>query len=77
MLILTRRIGETVVVGDETFITVLSVKGNQVRLGCKAPTAISVHRQEIHDRIQKELLRQRPEQLERQEKQDVTEETEQ
>ncbi len=51
MLILTRRIGETVVIGNDVDITVLGVKGNQVRLGVKAPREVSVHREEIYDRI--------------------------
>ncbi|WP_348671976.1 carbon storage regulator CsrA [uncultured Abyssibacter sp.] len=54
MLILTRRIGETVMIGDEVTVTVLGVKGNQVRLGVNAPRSVAVHRQEIYDRIQKE-----------------------
>jgi len=54
MLILTRRIGETVVIGDEVDVTVLGVKGNQVRLGVKAPRDVSVHREEIYQRICKE-----------------------
>ncbi len=52
MLILTRRIGETVMIGDDIAITVLRVKGNQVRLGVDAPKTVSVQRQEIHQRIQ-------------------------
>lgn len=52
MLILTRRIGETVVIGDNVNITVLGVKGNQVRLGVNAPKEVSVHREEIYQRIQ-------------------------
>ncbi len=52
MLILTRRIGETVVIGDNINITVLGVKGNQVRLGVNAPKDVSVHREEIYQRIQ-------------------------
>lgn len=52
MLILTRRIGETIVIGDNTNITVLGVKGNQVRLGVNAPKEVSVHREEIYQRIQ-------------------------
>ena len=52
MLILTRRIGETVVIGDNVNITVLGVKGNQVRLGVNAPKEVSVHREEIYQKIQ-------------------------
>ena len=51
MLILTRKIGETVVIGEETYCTVLGVKGNQVRLGVDAPKATPINRKEIHDRI--------------------------
>lgn len=54
MLILTRRIGETLVIGDDVNITVLGVKGNQVRLGINAPKDVSVHREEIYLRIQQE-----------------------
>lgn len=52
MLILTRRIGETVMIGDDVAITVLRVKGNQVRLGVNAPKSVSVQREEIFQRIQ-------------------------
>jgi carbon storage regulator len=54
MLILSRRIGETMRIGDDIEVVVLGVRGNQVRLGVKAPKDISVHRQEIYERIQKE-----------------------
>lgn len=54
MLILTRRVGETLMVGDDVTVTVLGVKGNQVRIGVNAPKNVAVHREEIYDRIQKE-----------------------
>ena len=54
MLILTRRISESIIVGDDVKVTVLGVKGNQVRLGIDAPKDISVHREEIYDRIKQE-----------------------
>ena len=54
MLILTRRAGETVMVGNDVTITVLGVKGNQVRIGINAPKDIAVHREEIYERIQNE-----------------------
>ena len=54
MLILTRRVGETVVIGNNVDVTVLGVKGNQVRLGVKAPREVSVHREEVYNRIKEE-----------------------
>lgn len=56
MLILTRRVGETLMVGDDVTVTVLGVKGNQVRIGVNAPKNVSVHREEIYQRIQKEKV---------------------
>lgn len=54
MLILTRRVGETVIIGNDVDVTVLGVKGNQVRLGVKAPREVAVHREEIFQRICRE-----------------------
>ena len=54
MLILTRRVGETIVIGDDVTVTVWGVKGNQVRLGVNAPRDLPVHREEIYERIQQE-----------------------
>jgi carbon storage regulator len=54
MLILTRRVGETVMIGDNVTVTVLGVKGNQVRIGVNAPKDVAVHREEIYERIKRE-----------------------
>jgi carbon storage regulator len=54
MLILTRRVGETVMIGNDVTVTVLGVKGNQVRVGINAPKNVAVHREEIYERIKRE-----------------------
>ena len=54
MLILTRRVGETLMIGEDVTVTVLGVKGNQVRIGVNAPREVAVHREEIFDRIKRE-----------------------
>jgi carbon storage regulator len=54
VLILTRRLNETLMIGNEITVTVLGVKGNQVRLGVNAPKSVAVHREEVFDRIQTE-----------------------
>jgi carbon storage regulator len=58
LLILTRRVNESLVVGDEVTVTVVAVKGNQVRIGIKAPKDIQVHREEIYNRLQQENTQQ-------------------
>jgi len=59
MLILTRRMGETVMIGNEITVTVIGIKGNQVRLGIAAPKDVAVHREEIYDRVKAEQAQQR------------------
>ena len=54
MLILTRRVGETVMIGNDITVTILGVKGNQVRVGINAPKNVAVHREEIYERIKRE-----------------------
>ena len=60
MLILTRRVGETLMIGDEVTVTVLGVKGNQVRIGVNAPKDVAVHREEIYERIKRERTSETP-----------------
>lgn len=56
MLILTRKLGEKIAIGDEIFITLLEIKGSQVKLGIEAPKTVDVHREEIYEKIRNENL---------------------
>ena len=72
MLILTRRVGESVMIGDEVVVTILGVKGNQTRVGINAPKSVAVHREEIWERIQREeqQRKEQEDEAKRQESQD-------
>lgn len=63
MLILARRVGETIKIGNDITVVVIAVKGNHVRMGVQAPKHVAVHREEIYERIQRELLGEVPEDL--------------
>jgi carbon storage regulator len=56
MLVISRRVGETLIIGDDIHVTILGVKGNQIRLGITAPDGVAVHREEIYQKIQQEKL---------------------
>ena len=77
MLILTRRIGEAIIIGDDITLTILNSKGNQVRIGVDAPRAVSVHRSEVYDRIQqqKQKAAEKSEQIQETEAQEDSDET--
>ena len=77
MLILTRRVGETLMIGDDVTVTVLGVKGNQVRIGVNAPREIAVQREEIYESIKAEKLAQETQETQGTEETEETEEEEQ
>lgn len=68
MLILSRKLGESIIIGDDIVVTVLGIKGRQIRLGVAAPQIVSVHREEIYQKIQDEISSKRKDKVDRSEK---------